>query len=48
MRSGGLFWLKLFRWCCLCCVVLCCASRVVAFDAMFRGDVLDVVFDVWE
>ena len=23
VRSGGLFWLNLLRWCCLCCVVQC-------------------------
>ena len=23
VRSGGLFWLSMLRWCCLCCVVMC-------------------------
>ena len=47
--SGGLCWLSLLRWCCLlCCVVLCSACRVVAFEAMLRGDVWAVVCDVWE
>ena len=40
--SGGLFWLKSVV------MVLFMFCRVVAFEAMLRGDVWDVVCDVWE
>ena len=38
-RSGGLFWLKPVA---MVLFMLCCACRVVAFEAMLRGDVCDV------
>ena len=43
VRSGGLFWLKP-----VAMVLFMLCSAVVAFDAMLRGDVCDVVCDVRE
>ena len=45
VRSGGLFWLRPVA---MVLFMLCCASRVVAFEAMLCGDVWDVVCDVRE
>ena len=42
VRSGDLFWLKPVA------MVLFMLRRVVAFEAMLRGDVWDVVCDVQE
>ena len=46
VRSGGLFWLKHVVMVLFMLHSECCACRVVAFEAMLRGDVWDVVCGV--
>ena len=49
-NATAFWWFVLVEACCdgVIYVVVCCASRVVDFEAMLFGDVWDVVCDVWE
>ena len=48
VRSGGSFWLKPVTMVLFMLGSECYACRVVAFEAMLRGDVWDVVCEVRE